>query len=313
MFAVFSSAGAHAQSTWPNKPVRLIVPFTPGGTTDLLGREAAAAMVAAGIQCVVENRPGAGGIIGAEAVAKAVPDGYTLLVGTVSTHAIMPALNDKLGYDPVRDFAPITLLARVPNVLVVRADLPAKNVKELIEFARSKSGGINYASSGNGTSPHLSGELFKSMTGIQMAHIAYRGSVPALTDLIAGQVDLMFDNLPSSMPHIKSGKLRALAVTTAGITDALPGVPTVAESVPLPGFEASAWFGLLAPAGTPPEIIARVQSAVARAFGRPEIRDKLLALGALPVASSAADFAAHIGKEIDKWAPVVKQSGAKID
>lgn len=302
-----------AAANYPTKPIRLVVPFAAGGTTDILGRAAAAELSKAGMQAVVDNRPGAGGNIGADMVAKAAPDGYTLLVGTVGTHGINQALYGKLPFDPIKDFAPVTLLATVPNVLVVPQSLPVNNVKELIALAKSKPGKLNYASSGNGTSIHLSAELFKTMTGTFMTHLPYRGSGPALTDLIAGQADLMFDNLPAAMPHIKSGKLRALAVTTAQPSPALPGVPTVAQAGPVPGFEASSWFGILAPAGTPRPIVDKLQQTLAKALQSPEMREKLLSQGAEAAGNTPEQFAQFIQSEHVKWAKVVKASGAKVD
>lgn len=306
-------AQAGAAASYPTKTIRLVVPFAAGGTTDILGRAAAAELGRAGMQAIVENRPGAGGNIGADLVAKSAPDGYTLLVGTVGTHGINQALYGKLPYDPIKDFAPVTLLATVPNVLVVYPGLPAANVKELIALAKSRPGKLNYASSGNGTSIHLSAELFKTMTGTFMTHIPYRGSAPALTDLMGGQADLMFDNLPSALPHIRSGKLRALGVTTDKPSAALPGVPTIAQAGPIPGYEASSWFGVLAPAGTPREVVAKLQQTLARALASPEMRDKLVSQGAEPVGDTPEEFARHIQAETAKWARVVKVSGAKID
>jgi tripartite-type tricarboxylate transporter receptor subunit TctC len=307
-----AASAARAQTGFPNKTIRLIVPFAAGGTTDILGRIAAAELTRVlGQPAVVENRPGAGGNIGAEAVAKAAPDGHTLLVNTVGTHGINAALYPKMGYDPVKDFEPITMLAAVPNVLVVHPSLPVKTVKELIAYAKSRPGKLNYASSGNGTSIHLAAELFKTMTGTFITHIPYRGSNPALVDLIAGQADLMFDNLPTALPHIKSGKLRALALTSAKPTNSLPGVGTIGEV--LPGYEASAWFGLMAPAGTPKEIVNRIQQVMAAHLQVPEVRERLAGQGADPVGNTPAQYADHIKAEIAKWAKVVKASGAKID
>ncbi len=249
---------AAAQGTWPSKPVRIVVPFAAGGTTDLLARALAPELQRAfGQPFVIDNKPGAGGNNGATEVARAAPDGHTLLMGTVGTHAINAALYPKMPFDHVKDFAPITLVAGVPNVLVVSLPTAEKygiqTVADLIKVARSNPGKLNMASSGNGTSIHLAGELFKSMTGTFMLHIPYRGSGPALIDLIGGNMDLMFDNLPSALPHIKSGKLKALAVTSATRSAALPDVPTIAEAggPALKGYDASSWFGLLAPAGTP--------------------------------------------------------------
>lgn len=308
-----NDASAQTASAYPTKPIRLVVPFVAGGTTDILGRAAAAELTKAGMQTIVENRPGAGGNIGAEMVAKAAPDGYTLLVGTVGTHGINQSLYGKLPYDPIKDFAPITLLATVPNVLVVHPALPANNVKELIALAKSKPGKLNYASSGNGTSIHLSAELFKTMTGTFMTHIPYRGSAAALTDLVGGQADLMFDNLPSALPHIKSGKLRALGVTSDKPSPALPDVPTIAEAGPIKGYEATSWFGVLAPAGTPKDVTDKLHQTLSKALNSAEMREKLVAQGAEPVGNTPEQFAQHIQKETAKWAKVVKASGAKVD
>lgn len=313
-----SGAAAHAQAAWPNKPVRIIVPFAPGGTTDILARAVAPELSKAfGQQFIVENKAGAGGNVGAEAVAKSAADGYTLLMGTVGTHGINRALYPKLPYDPIKDFAPVTLVASVPNVMVVNAELARANgiitVRDFIKLAKSRPGKLNMASSGNGTSIHLAGELFKSQTGTFMTHIPYRGSGPALLDLVGGQVDVMFDNLPSAMQLIKSGKIKALALTSSTRSAALPDAPTIEEAAGLKGFEATSWFGLLAPAGTPPEIVNRIQQEVARALGSPAINEKMLAQGAIPSGNTPAQFAALIANEHTKWADVVKVSGARVD
>jgi tripartite-type tricarboxylate transporter receptor subunit TctC len=307
-----------AQGAWPTKPVRIVVPFAPGGTTDILARALAPELSRVfGQQFIVDNKPGAGGNVGAEQVAKSAPDGYTLLMGTVGTHGINQSLYPKLPFDPIKDFAPVTLVAGVPNVLVMN---PAKaeadkinNVADLIRYAKAHPGKLNMASSGNGTSIHLSGELFKSMTGTFMLHFPYRGSGPALLDLIGGTMDLMFDNLPSAMPQIKAGKLKALAVTSAQRSAALPDVPTIAEAGPVKGFDASSWFGLLAPADTPAEIVNRLQQESAKALGTPALKERLLAQGAIPSGMPPAEFAAYIAAETKKWAQVVKVSGAKVD
>ena len=312
--AALGFASIHAQpANYPTKPIRLIVPFPPGGATDILARAVAQRWTEAlGQSVVVENRPGAGGNIGSDLVAKASPDGYTLLMGTVGTHAINASLYPSMPYDHVKDFAPVILVAGVPNVMEVNPGVPAKTVQEFIAYAKANPGKINFASSGNGTSIHLSGELFKVMTGVQMTHVPYKGSAPALTDLIGGQVQVMFDNLPPSLPHIKAGKLRALAVTSAARTPALPDVPTVAESG-VPGFEASSWFGVLAPAGTPRPIIDRLNAEVAKWLATPEAKERMVSLGANAMGGSPEDFAAHIRAETAKWAKVVKESGAKPD
>jgi tripartite-type tricarboxylate transporter receptor subunit TctC len=304
---------AQGAANYPTKPVRLVVPFPAGGTTDILARAVAQKLSEAwGQQVIVDNRPGAGGNIGSDLVAKSKPDGYTLLMGTVGTHAINPSLYKNMPYDHVKDFAPVILVAGVPNVLVVNPSLPVHSVPELIAYAKANPGKLNFASSGNGTSIHLSGELFKAMTGVEMTHVPYKGSAPALTDLIGGQVQLMFDNLPSSLPFIKAGKLRALAVTSGARAAALPDLPTLAESG-LPGFEASSWFGVLAPAGTPRDIVAKLNGAIAGWLASPEAKEKLLAQGAIAAGGMPEDFARHIGAETSKWAKVVKASGAHID
>lgn len=319
MFAIFSIATtSHAQTTWPTKPVRIVVPFAPGGTTDLLARAVAPDLSKAfGQPFIVDNRAGAGGNVGAEAVAKSPGDGYTLLMGTVGTHGINTSLYSKLPYDPVKDFVPITLVAGVPNVMVMNAEkakaLGIQNVRDFIQYAKANPGKLNMASSGNGTSIHLAGELFKSMSGTFMLHIPYRGSGPALLDMVSGNMDVMFDNLPSSMPQIKAGKLKALAVTSAQRSAALPDVPTIEEAGGLKGFDATSWFGLLAPAGTPPDVVNRLQQEVAKALGTPAIKERLLAQGAIPSGNTPQEFARFIDSEIRKWAVVVKASGAKVD
>lgn len=310
--------GAWAQSSWPSKPVRIVVPFPPGGTTDILARAVAPELGKAfGQPFIIENRGGAGGNVGTEIVAKSANDGYTLLMGTVGTHGINRALYDKLPYDPIKDFLPITLVAAVPNVMVMNADkarsLGINSVQDFITYAKARPGKLNMASSGSGTSIHMAGELFKSQAGIFMVHVPYRGSSPALLDLISGTMDVMFDNLPSSMQHIRSGKLKALAVTSSQRSSALPDVPTIEEAGKLKGFEASSWFGLLAPAGTPSDIINRVQREVARALSDPAIKEKMQAQGAIPGGITPQEFARLIDSEHVKWAQVVKISGAKAD
>ncbi len=317
--ACLTAPSAWAQAgNWPNKPVRIVVPFPPGGTTDILARAVAPELSRAfGQSFVVENRAGAGGNLGADIVAKSPNDGYTLLMGTVGTHGINRALYDKLPFDPIKDFAPVTLVAAVPNVMVVNADkaraMGINSVQDFIRHAKANPGRLNMASSGNGTSIHLAGELFKNKTGIFMVHFPYRGSSPALLDLMGGNMDVMFDNLPSSMGHIRSGKLKALAVTSNQRSSALPDVPTVEEAAQLKGFEASSWFGLLAPAGTSPEIVSRIQKEVARALSDPAIKEKLQAQGAIPSGNTPQEFAKLIDAEHTKWAQVVKASGAKVD
>ena len=308
-----------AQAAWPGaKPVKIIVPFAPGGTTDILARAIAPELSKAfGQAFVVENRTGAGGNIGADAVAKSPADGYTLLMGTVGTHGINKALYAKMPYDSEKDFAPVTLVADVPNVMVMNTDkaaaLDIKNVADFVRYARANPGKLSMASAGNGTSIHLAGELFKSMTGTFMPHIPYRGSGPAMLDLVGGNVDVMFDNLPSALPQIKGGKLKAFGVTSAQRSAALPDVPTIEQAGPVKGYEASSWFGLLAPAGTPPDIVLRIQQEVAKSFANPAIKEKLLAQGAVPGGNTPQQFGAFITAEHKKWARVVKESGAKVD
>jgi tripartite-type tricarboxylate transporter receptor subunit TctC len=310
-------ATAPAQA-YPSKPVRFVVPFPAGGTTDIVARLVGAELQKMwGQPVVIENRGGAGGNIGTEVVAKAAPDGYTLLMGTVGTHAINLPLytqgGGKLSFDPVKDFAPITLVAAVPNVMVVPAALPVNSVKEFIDYARARPGKLNIASSGNGTSIHLAGELFKNLTKTYMVHLPYRGSAPAVSDLIAGNTQVMFDNLPSSLPHIKSGRLKALGVTSLARAPALPDVPTIEEAAGLKGFDATSWFGLLALAGTPREIVSKVHADVAKVLASADMKTRFINQGANPVGNTPEQFAAHINAEITKWTQVVKFSGAKID
>ncbi|MDQ2962836.1 MAG: tripartite tricarboxylate transporter substrate binding protein [Pseudomonadota bacterium] len=306
------ASGAWAQA-YPTQPIRLVVPFPAGGTTDILAREVGQRLsLTLGQPVVIDNRPGAAGNIGSDLVAKSAPDGYTLLMCTVNTHAINPNLYAKLPYDHVKDFAPVILVAGVPNVLEVTPALPVNSVTDLIKLAKEKPGQINFASSGSGTSIHLSGELFKTMAGVDMTHVPYKGSAPAITDLMGGQVQVMFDNLPSSLQQIKAGKLRAIAVTSAKRAPALPDVPTIAESG-LPGFEATSWFGIVAPAGTPAAIVARINADVNQWLQSPDVKEKLLLQGAAAAGGTPEQFAAHIRAETEKWAKVVKASGAKVD
>ena len=316
--AAAGATGAFAQSGWPTKPVRIVVPFAAGGTTDILARAIAPELSKAfGQQFIVDNRAGAGGNVGAEIVAHSAPDGYTLLMGTVGTHGINRALYSKLPYDPIKDFAPVTMVAGVPNVM----EMPAQkaqayginNVRDFIKYAKAHPGKLNMASSGNGTSIHLAGELFKSMAGVYMVHFPYRGSGPALMDMVSGNMDVMFDNLPSSLPHIKAGKLKALAVTSRQRSAALPDVPTIEEAAGLKGFDATSWFGLLAPAGTPADIVNRIQQETAKALNTAAVKQQLVSQGAIPSGNTPAEFAKHIAEEHVKWAKVVKDSGAKVD
>jgi len=306
------AALAHAQA-WPSKPIKWVVPFAPGGTTDILARTVGEKLaLALGQPVVIENKPGAGGGVGAEYTAKSAPDGYTIMGGTISTHAINASLYKSLPYDPVKDFVAITLIARVPNMLVINPDVPAKDVKELIALLKGNPNKYSFASSGNGTSQHLSGELFKSMSGTDMQHIPYKGSPPALQDVMGGQVTMTFDNITTAWPLAKAGKLRALAVTTAKRSSIAPDVPTLAESG-LPGFEVGSWQGVFAPAGTPPEIVKRLNTEIVKILNLPDVREKLGGLGAEIVANSPEEFSALVKSEVVKWADVVKKSGAKVD
>ena len=298
--------------------MRIVVPFPPAGTTDIVARSVAAELQKMwGQSVVIDNRPGAGGNIGSDAVAKSPPDGYTLLMGTVGTHSINASLfaqnGQKMPFDPVKDFVPITLCAAVPNVMVIYPKLPVNTVPEFVAYAKANPGKINMASSGNGTSIHLTGELFKTVTGVYMVHLPYRGSAPALTDLMSGNVNVMFDNLPSAMPFIKSGRLKALAVTSKNPSPALPGVPTIEQAAGLKDFDASSWFGLFAPAGTPRAIVDKIQTDVAKALAVPEVRERLQSQGAEPGGNTPDQFASFIRAETEKWARVVKVSNAKVD
>jgi tripartite-type tricarboxylate transporter receptor subunit TctC len=305
------SASPCAADDFPSRPIKWVVPYPAGGTTDILARLIGQWLSEhLGVQCVIENRPGAGNNIGTEAVVNAPPDGYTVLLVNPA-NGINASLYQKLNFNFIRDIAPVAGLARVPNVMEVNPAVPAKTVKEFIDYAKANPGKINMASSGNGTSVHLSGELFKMMTGLNLQHVPYRGSAPALTDLISGQVQVMFDNMPSSIEQIKAGKLRALAVTTAMRSPELPDVPTVAETVP--GYEASAWFGMGAPKGTPPDIINRLNKAINAALADPNIQARLRELGGTSIAGTPADFGKVIADETDKWAKVVTAVGVKVE
>ncbi len=320
--ASFGFGGVHAQSQFPNKPIRYVIPFPAGGATDNIARPLAAELGAlVKWNIVIDNKPGAGANIGAELVAKAPADGYTWLMGSVGTHGINQPLytqgGGKLPFDPIKDFAPITLVAEFGNVLVVNPDWAKRNninsVNDLIRYARANPGKVNMASSGNGTSIHMAGELFKSMTKTYMVHLPYRGSPPAVADLIAGNVDIMFDNIPSAINFIKAGRLKALAVTSAKRSPALPDLPTVAEAANLPSYEATSWFGILVPANTPPDLVKLINTEVVRAINSPAVRERYAAMGAEPVGNTPEQFANFIKSEIAKWTRVVKESGAMVD
>ena len=308
-----AAATAQAQAPgYPVKPVKLVVPYPPGGPTDIVARVVAQKLSEqTGQQFIVDNRAGAGGNPGAELVAHSAPDGYTLVVATTA-HAINPSLFKNLGYRLLKDFAPVSQLTGGPLVIVAHPALPANNVAELIALAKAKPGELNFASSGNGQSTHLAAELFDSMAGVKMKHIPYKGSAPALTDVIAGQTQLMFDTMLSAMPHVKSGKLKALAVTSPKRSPVAPDLPTVAESG-LPGYEAIAWNGLLAPAGTPPEVVARLNAELRKALALPEVKDKFEAQGFAASWNTPEAFGGFLQVEVDKWAKVVKASGATLD
>lgn len=303
---------AAAQGDFPNKAIRIVVPFPPGGATDAAARLVATKMSEKwGQPVVVDNRAGAGGNVGSDLVAKSAPDGYTLVMGVTGSHAINTSLYSRMPYDPVADFVAISQVAVVPNVLVVHPSVPAQSLAELVALARREPGKLNYASLGNGTAAHLGMEMLKSAAGIDIAHVPYKGSAPAVSDLLAGQVQVMVDGLPSALPHVKAGKLRAIALTSLHRSPALADLPTIAETYP--GFYADAWSGLFAPKGTPQAVVDKLSAEVQRILQMPEVREKLVALGAEPVGSTQAEFNAHVRREIDKWARVVKASGARVD
>jgi tripartite-type tricarboxylate transporter receptor subunit TctC len=308
-----AAAPAMAQSTFPTRQITLIIPFAAGGSTDLVGRVIAAKMSEElGQQVIVENRGGAGGNLGAAAVAKADPDGYTILMGTVATHALNPALYKKMPYDAEKSFAPISLLVTVPNVLTVNPSFGPKTVAELIEKLKNEPGKHSYASSGNGTPLHLSGELFKSLAGVDVVHIPYKGSGPALIDVVGGQVPMQFDNLPSSTEYIRTGKLVGLAVTSKERSAQFPDMPTM-EEAGVKGYETYTWNALFAPAETPKDVVAKLNDAANKAIADPKVKEKLATFSATTVGSTPEELGQHVSAEIAKWAPIVKASGAQID
>ena len=297
---------------YPARPIRIIVPFTPGAGVDIVGRAVAQSLNEAWKQpVVIDNRPGAGGTIAGELVARGSADGYTLLLGNVSTLAIAPALNPKLPYSPLRDFAPITLITTSENVLVLHPSVPATTLRELITYAKANPRKLNYGSSGNGTTSHLGGAMFASMTGTEMTHVPYKGSGPMLTDLLAGQLQLSFSSVPTALPHIKSGRLRALAVTLLARSSVLPDLPTVQEAAGLKGFELSLWQGIVAPAATPRAIVMKLNQQIVGSLRTPEMNAKLTVQGLEAVGNTPEQFRAYIGEEIAKWTRVVKSSGAQ--
>ena len=312
-FSIAAVNGFAFAQAYPNKPIKYVVPYPPGGPLDtvarLLGQKISERI---GQPIIIDNKPGAGGNIGADSVAKSPPDGYTILMGAVATHAINPTLYSKIPYDPIKDFAPITLIGITPNVLVVHPSVPVKTVSELTALAKSQPGRLTFASGSNGSAGHLAGELYKSMTGTDLLHIPYKGGAPAVTDLLAGQVNLMFDNLANSLPYIKSGKLRAIAVTTQKRSIYAPELPTIAESG-LPGFDVSTWFGVFAPANTPKEVVTRLHDEFVYALSLPDVKEKLAGLGVEPVGNTPEAFAAYIKTEAAKYADLIRKSGARVD
>jgi tripartite-type tricarboxylate transporter receptor subunit TctC len=313
LFVAFAFSGAAAAQGWPEKPVRFIVGFTPGGPSDVIARALGQKLADLwGQQVVIENRPGAGGNIAAEIAAKSAPDGYTWLLGNNSVLATNQSLYKRLAYDPVRDFAPVVLVAVQPNILVVNPDVPATSVKELIALAKAKPGQLNYASSGSGAAAHLAGELFKTMTGVEMLHVPYKGAQPALTDVVAGRAQLMFATSASAIPYIKAGRLRALAVTTTKRSATVPELPTLSEAG-VPGFEAITWHGVVVPSATPAPLIERINREIVGVLQMPDLRERFESLGAEIAAGTPRDFADYIARETPKWAKVVKDSGARAE
>jgi len=297
---------------YPAKPIRWISPWPAGGANDIFSRAIGQKIgESLGQQVLVDNRPGAAGTIGSDIAAKAPADGYTLVMGSSPTHAIAPALYPALPYDPLRDFSAVTLVGSVPNVLVLHPSVPAKTVKEFIAVAKARPGKLNFASTGNGTSQHLSAELFKFMAGLDMVHIPYKGTAPALTELVAGQVDLAFENMPALIPHIQAGRLRALAVTTTKRSAVMPELPTIAEAA-LPGYDASVWFGVFAPAGTPRPVIDRLHGEILKALQTQDLKSRMIAMGTDVSGMGPDDFSAYVRKEIPKWANLVKAAGVKV-
>ncbi len=303
---------ASAAGAYPDKPIRLIVPQPPGGTSDILAR-VLASKLAENLrqQIIIDNRAGASGTIGTDLAAKSPPDGYTLVL-VYTTHATTPGIYGKLPYDPVADFAPVTLAAAAPLLLVVHPKIPVTSVKELIAYAKTRPGELNFCSAGNGSGSHLAGELFNTMTGVKLTHIPYKGSGLAITELIGGQVQLMFAGIVPIDPHVKSGRVRSIAVTSAKRSVAIPQVPTIAESG-LPGFEVVGWYGVLAPARTPHPVVARLHNEFVKILQTQDIRDRLLSEGAEPVGNTPAEFTAFIKTDIGRWAKVIKAAGAKLD
>lgn len=311
MLLAAGGALGQADSQYPSKPIRMIVPSAPGSGPDIMARAIGQKLTESlGQPIVIDDKPGAGGIIGSEAAAKSPPDGYTLIMSNAGAHAVNVSLYAKLPYDPVKDFAPVTLVAMAPNILIVHPALPASSVKELIALAKAKPGELTFGSGGNGSTAHLSGEMFRAMAGINIVHVPFKGSPAAVIGVISGQIAIAFPNIPPALPHVRSGKLKALAVTTAKRSAAVPDLPTVAESG-LPGYEATAWFGVFAPAATPPQIVARLNAAIVKIVHLRDVRDRLAAEGAEAVGNTPEQFAQIVKNDIAKWAKVVKASGAR--
>jgi tripartite-type tricarboxylate transporter receptor subunit TctC len=297
-----------ARAAYPDRPIHLIVPFAPGGGNDTIARLVGDGLAKElGQPVVVDNRPGAGGIVGAEAAARAPADGYTLFLGGVGSHAINPNLHANLPYDPIKDFAPISLVASAPLILVVHPSVPAHSVRELIALAKAQPGKLNYASNGNGSSSHLAAVVFASMTGVDMVHVPYKGLAPALTDLLSGQVQLMFSSVVAILPHVKAGKLRALAVSSRERLSLLPDLPTIAEAG-VPGYQSSSWYGILAPAGTPPDVVAKLNAALVKVVGAPEVRSALAKEGADPAGNSVEAFGAFIAAEKQRLGELIRHA-----
>lgn len=310
--AVAGMGSALAADAYPDKPLTMIVPFSAGGTTDILARIVGQALgQELGQTIIIDNKPGAGGNIGAQQASRAKADGYTLFMGTVGTHAINQALYKKLPYDPAKDFAPLSRVANVPNLLVAHPSRPYKTVQEMIAYAKKHPGEVTYGSPGSGASPHVSGALFQSMTGAELTHVPYKGSAPAISDLLGNQIAVMFDNMPSAIQHVRSGKLRPIAVTTAKRSPELPDVPTIAEAG-VPGYEATSWFGLWAVAGTPAPILTKLQTALTKVLKDPAVAKKIADQGGEVVIETPAQFDAFIKSEAAKWGKVVKESGAEV-
>jgi tripartite-type tricarboxylate transporter receptor subunit TctC len=311
--AVLSCTGAYAAEAYPAKPVRIVVPFAAGGSTDILARNIAQRLnESLRAPVIVENRPGGGAVVGAEYVAKSAPDGYTALMGTNTTHAVAPHLYSKLPYNPLRDFVPVAEVAYNPQFLDVHPSIPARSVKELIALARARPGQLNYGSAGQGTTAHMAMELFRSMAKVDLVHVPYKGTGPALIDLIGGHLSLMFDVVLTTLPHMRAGKVRVLGVSSLTRVDVAPEVPTIAESG-LPGYEALVWFGLFVPAGTPPELVNRLSTEVSAIVRHPKLRETFTLQGLTPVGSSSAEFAERVRKEHALWGKVIREAGIRLD